>query len=101
MKDYPDGMSLWENKSLGQRRSLSRRGRQGNRRKRKLHGSKIGMNDTHVASDKPKRIQQLWPELGRTTLKSAECSDIIKRIRSLSAEYQSPVEGSQKRAKSK
>jgi hypothetical protein len=64
-----------------------------------LEGS--GMNDTNPAIDKLQRIQQLWAELGRTKLNSPEYKDIMKRLRALSAEYQSRVDAPQKGGNSK
>jgi hypothetical protein len=59
------------------------------------------VNETNPAFNKLKRVQQLWEELGRTKLNSAEYQDIMKNIRALSAEYQSLVDTSPKRGKSK
>jgi hypothetical protein len=60
-----------------------------------------GVNDTNPAIDKLRRIQKLWVELGRTKLDSPAYQEIMKNSRSLSAEYQSLVEASQKPGKSK
>jgi hypothetical protein len=60
-----------------------------------------GMNHTGPAIDKLQRIQQLWVELGRTKLNSAEYQDIMKNIRVLSAEHQSLVDASPRPGKSK
>jgi hypothetical protein len=46
------------------------------------------VDDTTPAIVKLQCIQQLWVELGRTKLNSAEYQGIIKEIRLLSAEYQ-------------
>jgi hypothetical protein len=60
-----------------------------------------GVNETNPAFNKLKRVQELWEELGRTKVNSAEYQDIMKNIRALSAEYQSLVEASAKPGKSK
>jgi hypothetical protein len=59
------------------------------------------MNDANVAVDKLKRIQQLWAELGRTGLNSTEYDDIMKKIRAISADYQSLIDALQQGEESK
>ncbi|HXN28984.1 MAG TPA: hypothetical protein VN902_17780 [Candidatus Acidoferrales bacterium] len=59
------------------------------------------MNDANEAVDKLKRIQQLWVELGRTHLNSPEYDDIMKKIRAMSADYQSLIDAPPKGEKSK
>ena len=60
-----------------------------------------GMDDTNPAIAKLQHIQQLWAELGRTKLNSPKYRDVMKKIRALSAEYQSLVDAPQKGEKSK
>jgi hypothetical protein len=59
------------------------------------------MTETNPAIDKLSRIQELWAELSQTKLNSPEYQDIMKNIRSLSAEYQSLVDAPQKPGTSK
>jgi hypothetical protein len=59
------------------------------------------VDDTTPAIVKLQCIQQLWVELGRTKLNSAEYQGIIKEIRLLSAEYQLLANAPQKGEKSK
>jgi hypothetical protein len=59
------------------------------------------VNETNPAFNKLKRVQQLWEELGRTKLNSAEYQDIMKNIRALSAEYQLLVDASPRPGESK
>jgi hypothetical protein len=49
------------------------------------------MTDANLAVDKLQRIQQLWKELGRTSLGTAEYETLMEKIRVLSAEYQALV----------
>jgi hypothetical protein len=60
-----------------------------------------GVNDKNPAIVKLKHIEKFWAELGRTKLDSSGYQEIMENIRSLSAEYQSLVEASQKPGKSK
>jgi hypothetical protein len=59
------------------------------------------MNETNPAIAKLQRIQQLWAELGRTKVNSAEYQDIMKQRRASSAEYQLLVDAPQKGERSK
>jgi hypothetical protein len=45
-------------------------------------------NETNAAVEKLRRIQQLWQELGRTKTSSPEYEVLLKKIRTLSAEYE-------------
>jgi len=45
-------------------------------------------NETDAAIEKVKRIQQLWQELGRTKTSTPEYEILLKKIRTLSAEYE-------------
>jgi hypothetical protein len=59
------------------------------------------MNEMNAAVDKLKSIQQLWRELGRTESEAPEYETLMKKIRTLSAEYQALLDASKKPAKSK
>jgi hypothetical protein len=54
------------------------------------------MNDTNVAIDKLQRLQELWPELGRTESNAPGYETLLKKIRVLSAEYQELVDADRK-----
>jgi hypothetical protein len=59
-----------------------------------------GVNETSAGINKLERIRQLWEELGRTSLRTPEYQVIMKRIRDLSAEYQTLADASKKPEKS-
>jgi len=59
------------------------------------------MTNTNPAVVKLQHIQKLWRELGRAKLNSPEYQDIMKKLRALSAEYQSLIAAPQKGEKSK
>jgi hypothetical protein len=50
------------------------------------------LSESKVAIAKLEAIQKLWAELGRVGLKTPEYETLLKKIRVLSAEYQSLIE---------
>jgi hypothetical protein len=50
------------------------------------------MSESSVAIAKLDAIQKLWAELGRVKLRTPEYETLLKKIRVLSAEYQSLIE---------
>jgi hypothetical protein len=59
------------------------------------------MNETKVAVEILKRIQELWHELGRTKSDAAGYETLLNKIRVLSAEYQDLVDAAKKPTGSK
>jgi hypothetical protein len=54
------------------------------------------MSESSIAVDKLQRIQQLWKELGRTKSDDPDYNTLLKKIRTLSAEYQTLVDEAKK-----
>jgi hypothetical protein len=50
------------------------------------------MSESTMAITRLEAIQKLWAELGRVGLKTPEYETLLKKIRVLSAEYQSLIE---------